>query len=73
MKVRLKEEYRKAEFEFYKIPKEKREGLFFFSTMDLNLDKVYEVVKNEGKGYVILDESGETFYYPVQYFTIVEN
>ena len=73
MKVKLKEEYRKAELEFYKIPKEEREGLIFFSTMDLSLDKEYEVKGTRKGSYIILDESGETYYYPMQYFTIVEN
>lgn len=73
MKVKLKEEYRKAELEFYKIPKEKREGLLFFSTMDLILGKEYEVKGTRKNSYIILDESGETYYYPMQYFTIVEN
>lgn len=73
MKVKLKEEYRKAELEFYKIPKEKREGLIFFSTMDLKLEKEYEVKGTRKGSYIILDESGETYYYPMQYFTIVEN
>lgn len=73
MKVKLKEEYRKAEFEFYKIPKEKREGLVFFSTMDLLLDKEYEVKGTYKNSYIILDESGETYYYPKQYFTVVDN
>ena len=43
MKVILKESWRKAEEEFYKIPKEQRENKIFFTTMDLKLVKAYKV------------------------------
>lgn len=72
MKVKLKEEWRKAEEEFYKIPRERRENYIFWTTMDFELGKEYEVLSEEKGKYRIVDESGEDYLYPADMFEIVE-
>lgn len=73
MEVILKESWRKAEEEFYKIPQEQRENEIFFTTMDFKLGKAYKVLSIERRGwYRIVDESGEDYVYPPEMFEIVE-
>lgn len=74
MKVKVKVEWQKAEEEFYKIPKEQREDVIFWSAADFIPEKSYDVLSIEKKGwYRIVDESGEDYLYPPSMFDIVEN
>ncbi|MBQ2702124.1 MAG: hypothetical protein IJF64_03950 [Clostridia bacterium] len=73
MKVKVKVEWQKAEQEFYKIPKEQRENVIFWSAMDFIPEKIYDVIAVEKGGwYRIIDESGEDYRYPPGMFDIVE-
>lgn len=73
MKVKVKVEWQEAEREFYKLPKEQRENVIFWSAMDFIPEKVYEVLSIEKRGwYRIIDESGEDYIFPPEMFVIVE-
>ncbi|MBQ8885261.1 MAG: sel1 repeat family protein [Clostridia bacterium] len=74
MKVIVKESYRQAETEFYKLPKKVRDQLLFFSCDDFISGKEYEVISIEKHGwYKIVDESGEDYLFPPEMFDIVDN
>ena len=73
MKVAIKDELKKSEIEFYKIPQKDREGVIFWSTDDFIIGKVYDVISIENGWYRILDESGEDYLYPPQMFNILDN
>ena len=73
MKVKVKVEWQEAEREFYKLPKEQRENVIFWSAMGFIPEKVYEVLSIEKRGwYRIIDESGEDYIFPPEMFVIVE-
>ena len=71
MKVIVKEEWKEAEKEFYKIPKEEREGVIFWSAMDFISGMEYEVLSIEKNSYRIIDESGEDYLFPSEMFNVV--
>lgn len=73
MKVTVDEQYRKAEKEYYMLPKEKRDDMLMLTVADLLPGKIYEVIEVTKRGwYRIVDESGEDYSYPPGMFKIVE-
>ena len=74
MKVKIKKEYKQKEKEFYQIPEKERVNVIFWSCQDFDDDKEYEVIciTTDG-GYCIVDESGQTYVFPSQYFDVVDD
>ena len=54
------------------IGKEKMNWISDDNDMDLVPQKIYEVVSEEKGFYRIVDESGEDYLYPPQYFEVVK-
>ena len=57
------------------IGKEKMNFLVDNNDMDLIPEKIYEVLKisDDSRWYVVVDESGEDYAYPIQFFEVVDD